>query len=108
MLETATGSLLARRGFTAKARREIFRAPELRKVLIAPPAPGLPGGDRFLHLVDAVPGSCGLERIVHIGNVLYAFVFQPGAESRCTLFGEDRDAVFPGSASTEHSVELHA
>ena len=35
----------------------------------------IPVRDCFLHLVDAVPGSCGLERIVYIGNVLHALVF---------------------------------
>src|SRR5664280_1930947 len=65
-------------------------------------------GDRFLHLVDAVPGSRGLERIVYVADVLHAFVLQPGAESGGALLGENGDAIFPGGASTEHAVKLHA
>src|ERR1019366_5762339 len=78
------------------------------EIVDCPRNAALAGGDRLLHLVNAVPRSCGLERIVHIADVLYAFVLQPGAESGSALFGEDGDAIFPGGASAEHAIKLHA
>src|ERR1035438_10239498 len=66
------------------------------------------GRHRFRHLVNAIPGSRGLERIVYVADVLYAFVLKPGAESGGALLGEDGDAILPGGASTEHTVKLHA
>src|SRR5271167_477243 len=68
----------------------------------------LPCRHRLRHLVDAVPRCRGLQRIVHVADVLHAFVFQPCAEGGCALLGEDGDAVFPGGAPAEHAVELHA
>src|SRR5271166_1829632 len=68
----------------------------------------LPCRHRLRHLVDAVPRCRGLQRIVHVVDVLHAFVFQPCPEGGCALLSEDRDAVFPGGASAEHTVEFHA
>src|ERR1035441_10882339 len=89
-------------------RAEVLPRAIVSQMVARPRKAALPGGHRFLHLVDAVPGSRGLERIVYISDVLYAFIFQPGAESGPTLFGEDGDAIFPGGASTEQAIKLHA
>src|SRR5271166_3409767 len=63
---------------------------------------------RLRNLVDAGPRGCSLQRVVHVADVLHAFVFQPCTEGGCALLGEDGDAVFPGGASAEHAVELDA
>src|SRR5271167_3369057 len=68
----------------------------------------LPRRHRLRHLVDAVPGCGRLQRVVHVADVLHAFVFQPCTEGGSALLGEDGDAVFPGGASAEHAVELDA
>src|SRR5208282_742067 len=63
---------------------------------------------RRLHSVDRVPRSCGFQAIVHVIDVLYAFIFQPLPESIRAVFRVDGDAFLPRGASAEHAVEFHA
>src|SRR5258708_868829 len=55
-----------------------------------------------------MPRGRGLQFVVDVVDVLYALGFQPFAERPSALLGVDRDTVFPGGASTEDTVELHA
>src|ERR1019366_8610771 len=64
-------------------------------------------GQRRFHPVDRVPRGCGLQAIVYVIDVLYAFILQPLPESIGAVFRVNGDTVFPGGASAEHAVEFH-
>src|SRR5450755_1542707 len=55
-----------------------------------------------------MPGSCGLQFVIHIVDILHAFGLQPLAEGGCALFGVNGNAFFPGGPAAQHAVELHA
>src|SRR5580698_7641495 len=65
-------------------------------------------GHRWFDLVDRVPGRCGLQALVHVVDVFHTLGLQPFAEGFGALLGVDRDAVLPGGAAAEDSVELHS
>src|SRR6185437_10457757 len=58
---------------------------------------------RRIHLV--IPGVGGLERAVYVVDVLNARGVQPLLEGLGALLGIDGDAVLPGGAAAENSVE---
>src|SRR5947209_8671597 len=62
----------------------------------------------FLYAIDIEPRRRRFEARVHVLDVLHAFTLQPLAKGVATLLCVDGDAVFPGGASAEHAVELHA
>src|SRR6266702_1187118 len=55
-----------------------------------------------------VPGASGLEGLIDVVDVLDAGGLEPVAEGLFTLLGEDGDAVFPGGAAAEDTVEFGA
>src|SRR5260370_36987700 len=55
-----------------------------------------------------MPWRWCVQALIHILNVFYAFGVHPIFEGLAPLLGINRDAVFPGGASAEHSGELHA
>src|SRR3954447_12874420 len=60
---------------------------------------------RLLCLDLFVPGVGLLEGVVHVVDVFYAGGVEPVFEGLFVLVGVDRDAVFPGGAAAEDSVE---
>jgi hypothetical protein len=62
----------------------------------------------FFDAVDVIPGGCAFEGVVYVVDVLDAFGAEPIAEGFDAFFGVDGDAVFPGGAAAEDSVELDA
>src|SRR5579859_1542805 len=65
-------------------------------------------GVHQFHSVNGVPAGRSFQLAVDVVDVLHAFGFQPLAERCGTLLGIDGDAVLPGRAAAEHTVELHA
>jgi hypothetical protein len=55
-----------------------------------------------------VPGVCALESLIDVVDVFYAGGVEPVFEGLGALLGVDGDAVFPGGAAAEDSVEAGA
>src|SRR5215475_813554 len=58
--------------------------------------------------VDLVPGSRGLQSVIDVLDVLYAFGLHPFHECLLPLLCKYRNAGRPSCASAKHSVEFHA
>src|SRR3954468_24987954 len=61
-----------------------------------------------LRSVGLKPGSRGFQPFIDVLDVLHSFVLHPLHESLLSLLCKYGNAVGPGRASAEHSVEFHS